>query len=69
MDIKDVLEEAYKTHSISLITYEQKQEIAKMYQESFGEKLQTNCPRCVISGCIRLYNYKIQNNGKRSKKR
>ena len=52
MELISIIKQASTNYTIDYISYEQKQELAKMYMEHCGKVLDMLCPRCIITACI-----------------
>jgi hypothetical protein len=54
MELISIIKQASTNYTIDYISYEQKQELAKMYMEHCGKSLDMLCPRCIITACIEI---------------
>ena len=68
--IKDIINEAVLTNSISLITYQEREALGRIYKELTGENADILCSACLIKICNKIKNlgYGKSNKNKKSRR-
>lgn len=53
--LEDIIKEAVQTKVISRITYQEREDLGKLYKEHTGEDLEILCNACIMKACNKLY--------------
>ena len=59
--VEEIIEEAVKTNSISIITNAERYEIAERYARITGLSLNVWCNACIMEACFTIYNNRYNN--------
>lgn len=65
--INEIINEAVKTQTISIISADERLVIAKLYKLETDENLCPFCDACIVKACFTLNNLNTDKNGKRKK--
>ena len=59
--VEEIIDEAVKTNSISIITNAERYEIAERYARITGQSLNVWCNACIMEACFIIYNNRYNN--------
>lgn len=66
--INEIINEATLQQTISKITWDERQELSKIYKDITGENINPSCNACIIRICYEIKNQlKTNNDGKRKR--